>query len=425
MLYFFLSYAREDDPAFIRRFFEDLSSQVRNLAGADRDDAVGFLDEYSIHLGQRWEMELADALATCRCFVALTSPRYFRRDHCGREWRAFHNRLLAYEKRWNRSAPALLPIQWIPANPLHPIALEIQKSSPELGGDAYEEYGLRQLLDLKRFRDDYRAFVFVLARQIVATAHTHDVPRPRPRPALAELTSMFAPPPAPQPGTLIPAARRPTLTARRSSARRHVHFVIVAGSRQEMSTSRRMLHYYGSDRLDWAPYRPAVDDALGAYASRIADERSFDCEVVGIDNLRRRMAEARERNEVVILLVDTWSLALTEHREAVCAYDAQDAPTAALMIPFNRRDGETIADTTVLQARLADVLPRSLQRRDRVMLRQNVATPDQFCTSLEQILEVARNRIFKKGVVGPQLSRRPQRSRPILDGPMGADKDDQ
>jgi TIR domain len=187
VLYFFLSYAREDDPVFIRRFFEDLSGHVRNLAGAERSDEVGFLDEYSIRVGQRWASDLQEALSACRCFVALTSPRYFRRDHCGREWYLFHERLLSYEQRWNRSAPALLPVQWIPTSAVHPVAAEIQRAGAQLGGTPYGEYGLRQLLDLKRFRDDYRTFVFALARQIVTTAHEHVVPRPRRRIPLHQL----------------------------------------------------------------------------------------------------------------------------------------------------------------------------------------------------------------------------------------------
>ena len=47
--------------------------------------------------------------------MALTSPRYFRRDYCRREWQVFHHRLLTYEQRWSTRAPSLLPVYWIAA----------------------------------------------------------------------------------------------------------------------------------------------------------------------------------------------------------------------------------------------------------------------------------------------------------------------
>ena len=417
MLYFFLSYAHEDDPAHVRRFFEDLCSQVRDLAGVARNDHVGFLDEHSIEHGQRWAIEVNDALSTCRCFVALTSPRYFRRDYCGREWWVFNERLQIYEQQWSRSAPALLPVNWIPANPVHPVAAEIQRPNVEGGGLSYREYGLRQLLDLKRFRHDYRLFVFNLARKIVSTAQAHSVPRPRQKLPMQYALNIFT-----QPVALARAATDepdppPATGGSGGAGRRYVHFVIVAGSREEMAPKRRKLEYYGQERVDWAPYWPAWEGPLGALATRIADERLFDCEVSDITLLQQRIERAKRDNHVVVLLVDTWALELEEHQRALSDYDRQSESTTALVIPFNATDAETLADTMFLQARVATALPRSLLRRDAVMLRQNVPSHDQFGADLEEILEVAKNRIFRKGTVSSRVPRRPSRSRPILEGP--------
>jgi FxsC-like protein len=413
VLYFFLSYAREDDPTCVRRFFDDLSRNVRDLAGVDRNDQVGFLDSHSIEPGRRWAGNISEALSACSCFVALTSPRYFRREYCGREWSVFRSRIAMYERRWSRAAPSLLTVQWIPTPIPHPVAQEVQWVGADLPRSRdYEEYGLRQIQFLKRFRDDYRAFVFRLARHIVATAGTHFVPRLREPFDLDAVPNVFATTP-PGPPLVYPVAT-PRTGGRRAARPRYVHFVVVAGSRREMASRRQNMELYGHDRVDWAPYWPAVDGSLGGHASQIADDRFFDCEVADVGNLRERIDSARRRFEIVVLFIDAWSLEMEEHRRAVVQYDQSRDPATAVMVPFSSTDLETVRDTTVLQGRLARVLPKTLRRRDRIMMRQNVPTHDDFSADLSEILEVAQNRLYRSG-------RRSGRPRPMLGGPGSMD----
>jgi FxsC-like protein len=419
VLYFFLSYAREDDPEFIRRFFRDLSGQVRNLAGAGIEETVGFLDEQNVQIGQRWSNELTDALATCGCLIAMLSPRYFRRDYCGREWWLFTDRLASYERRWNRAVPALLPVRWIPMSRMHPLAAEIQSANAGLGGSTYLEYGLRQMLDVKRFRDDYRTFAFDLARRIVLLADTHKIPHKRGHVRLDKVPNIFSiePDNVRVSRDKTSAERVSVRDARGRPTRTFVHFVVLAGTREEMSTIRTGLDYYGLAREDWAPFRPGLDETLAHFATEVAGDRLFDSEVGDVTMMAERIEQAKHRNEVVVLLIDVWSLLLADHHRALSDYDTSDDLTAAVMIPFNSSDAETLADTTVLHAPLAQVLRRNLERRDRTMLRQNIPTPEQFGTDLEKILEVAQNRIFKVGTVNPEISDWPAEPRPILKGP--------
>jgi FxsC-like protein len=160
-----------------------------------------------------------------------------------------------------------------------------------------------------------------------------------------------------------------------------------------------------------------VDETLAEFATRVAEDRMFDSEVTDISRLTECLELARRRNELVVLLVDAWSPALAEHQRALLDYDDHDGTGSAVLIPFNSSDDETRADATELQVRLAGVLPRHLERRDRVMLRPHIPTPELFSADLEEILEVAQNRVFRTGTVNPQVPDRPTRSRPILEGP--------
>ncbi|MFB9356850.1 TIR domain-containing protein, partial [Actinoplanes nipponensis] len=92
MLYFFLSYARGRDDVYVHQFFQDLSQEVRALAGLGPEAEVGFLDHRSIQPGDVWPETLVDALSRCQAFLALCSPAYFLSEPCGREWAIFAER---------------------------------------------------------------------------------------------------------------------------------------------------------------------------------------------------------------------------------------------------------------------------------------------------------------------------------------------
>jgi FxsC-like protein len=398
VLYFFLSYARDDDPNYVDRFFEDLSRTVRDLAGVDNHEPVGFLDHQSISVGQSWANELENALGTCRCFVALTSPRYFRREYCGREWYVFSERLAAYERRWQRPAPALLPIQWIPIQQPTSVAA-VQRFDGD-GDPMYENYGLRQMLELKRFRDSYRTFVFMLARRIVEVAGAHEVPASRSGPRLRDAENIFA---------MSSPSDGPPGRPRRASS---VQFVVVAGTRTEMPPVRRQLEYYGPTAQSWAPFWPGLDKPIGDIAADVAADRLFEVAVSGVADLPERIIQAKQRSEVLILLVDPWYAALDPEGRGLAPFDAALSPTAAVLIATSSTDAETMGARENLWGNLVRQLPRTLDRRDRVMLRPQVPTAEQLAADLEEVLEVARNRLFRTApvILGPG-----HRPRPMLE----------
>lgn len=176
MLYFFLSYAHSGDSEedrHVTRLYKDLCTEV--LVHSDYRGAVGFLDATGIRAGERWPDSLVDALATCRAFIALCGPRYFSSEACGREWAVFTHRLaLAPQRRGQRPA-ALVPLRWVKASQMHPIADQYQHDD-ESFGQAYRDHCVRDLILIKELKDGYRKFVNGLARRIIDIATSGLVP---------------------------------------------------------------------------------------------------------------------------------------------------------------------------------------------------------------------------------------------------------
>jgi TIR domain-containing protein len=82
----FLSYAHGDDPAWFQAFEQALARAVRGRLGHDVDL---WRDLKHLRVGQDWESEIAEAIATTAAFVAVLSPSYQTSNWCSRELSTF------------------------------------------------------------------------------------------------------------------------------------------------------------------------------------------------------------------------------------------------------------------------------------------------------------------------------------------------
>lgn len=200
--YFFLSYAHDsgDDDAGVRRFYEQLTHDVRLFSGV-RKGAIGFCD-VSLRVGDRWSAELVEHLSTTQVFVPILSPTYFASEACGKEWTVFTRR--------RPGGRSLVPLLWVPPHTFTPpaVAQHIQWRDAAFG-PVYAQEGLRDLIRMDAHRDAYYRFVQALANRIVELYRTSPVPEHPDRPAFDDVPNAFASPaPAPRP----PAESRPKVT---------------------------------------------------------------------------------------------------------------------------------------------------------------------------------------------------------------------
>lgn len=399
--YFFLSYARGPDNALVAKFYGDLCVELRERTGERSDDReIGFFDTRSIGLGQAWPSSLVGALSTCRVMLAMCSPTYFSSEPCGKEFQIFWDRKEEYRLDTGTDPGVLLPVKWMPMPDakMPRIASEIQNYTEGLG-ENYQEYGLRQLMRLNRYEDDYRHFVFKLAEMINEVAETHCIPEAASVPSFGAIRNAFE-------GFVRKAE---------SAARPDVHFMVAAPSREEAGRVRRDLRFYGDRSLDWAPYTPTFPTPIGRYANQIAGEFNFSAELSNVDHLPDQVTQALTTNQIVVLLVDSWAIQISAYQQALGAYEDMRAENTSVMIPWNARDNETLANRQILAIQVNEIFYRRVGHKDPTY--RSVTALDTFQEALGELLAVAANRVMATGEVHRRPGGGDARELPILDGP--------
>ncbi|MFJ1702061.1 TIR-like protein FxsC [Kitasatospora sp. NPDC088346] len=196
--YFFLSYSR--GPAadrWVDQLFDDLSEEVLQLTDLPASVPAGFADRGAeLDSWARWQ--ITEALAGCRVFVPLYSPRYFADERCGREWYGFARRAERSPRTAAGWSSGIVPVPWLPTeaaalpDPARRLGLEhAGPGSDPLAG------GLYALMRTGRGRGPYELTVHRLAVRIVQVAHETRIPAGRPL-SWESLENAFAtsPPPA-------------------------------------------------------------------------------------------------------------------------------------------------------------------------------------------------------------------------------------
>jgi FxsC-like protein len=415
--YFFLSYARGDDSDSVQRFYSDLSREVRERVGLPRGTEVGFLDTHGIETGVTSSAGLVESLATCGTFVALVSPRYLRSETCGREWSVFANRMARHTAYGQDPPTALLPLLWLPPPALPPVVEELQYSSYLLP-PAYADKGLRQLIRLDRYRDQYHEFVDGLARQIIRTVESEQVPPAYPSLDLHLMPSAFhAEVPSRAPGS-APAGTPPTVQA-------VVRFVVAAPTQSDLASAalapmRREPRFYGPSAVDWRPYAPDLSVPVAELARDIAEEHQFTASVTDVSNLPAVMAEAGAGNQLVILLIDPWVTHLEEAGRVLSRYDRPAAgaehPLVAVMVPASAADPHTQAWHDELIRWLHNLVGNLLHSLDGVMCRTSILSHRAFDADLRVVLERVRNEAFRTATPYHRPAGRSE-TPPVIRGP--------
>ncbi|SEK54574.1 FxsC C-terminal domain-containing protein [Streptacidiphilus jiangxiensis] len=386
-----------------------------DLTGVDSREAAGFMDQ-GLVLGEGWSDRLSDALATCRVFVPLYSPRYFRSQWCGKEWAAFASRS-TFSLRGTDGAEtasrAIVPIQWVPMSPgsLPRTAAELQYLHDLFGPD-YVTEGLYALSKLNYFRNAYEFAVHRIAQRVVELAETTVTPV-GPRRGSESFPDAFE------------SARSP---------RRRLRIAVVAPTVAALPADRSS-DYYGASALDWNPYHPSAELSLGRVAVEIARGLEFLPVLEDFDTVAESLLTAASARSPVLLLVDRWAVRDPGRRARLAALDASAPPWASALVPWNTTDPDSLGEGAPDVAEVEAVIPELLRAGRSAVgtAGGSITTHEEFqnafaIASARALAEYARLEPLPTGPApSPVPSPAPSPARPRLRPPFGDERagDDQ
>lgn len=394
--YYFLSYAREDrnrdSGDTITTFHADLVEAVRVRTNWPYE-RVGFLETTAIGDGAGWPSELSAGLATCRAFVPVLSPTYFDRAFCGKEWAVFAERLHAYEAMSGVNAKLIRPVQLVAPQHLgnEPAVVAPVQRTHDQYPPAYNDDGLMQLFKHHR-AGAYTRFVDAFAERLIAGVEAHELPAATAVPDIHAVESAFQ-----QPGTQLAA----TLPEATPSGPRFAQFFFVAARRTELVGVRQNLSFYGDEGgLDWKPYQPEEGDEVAIIAQEVAALEKLRYEAQPLDDgFLAAIEHAVERNKIIVVLVDSWTVRLPQYRALMQQLDDREFDNCVVVIPWNLQDRETSGSRELLATAVQATFVKKALRRDPRSFVDSPRSHRELKEELGRALVAARGRILERGAV--------------------------
>ncbi|WP_113703159.1 TIR-like protein FxsC [Nonomuraea lactucae] len=340
--YFFLSYAHLPQQRFnpgvnlnepIFKLFAALCKHILHMTNCT-DVEAGFMDQ-KLESGDRWNDQLAEALATCRVFVPVYSPRYFQSEECGKEWAAFMHRVQAHRDADGREPQAIVPVVWHPVPPddLPDVARPIQFSLLSMD-ERYLEDGFYGFTELPGLRSHYRTATYALAKRIVSVAKETQVAPCEPLP-YDRLGSVFG-----------------------DYGRRHPLKVTVVASVTETLSHQRDPYYYGHAAAEWNPFRgPGNSKPLAECARELAEVQGYRAEIVGFEQYTEQLLGTAQPEGPAVMLLDAWEATQPGRRADLLRFDQRDRQWVSVVVPWNSADEQTEQARKLLKERLREALP--------------------------------------------------------------------
>ncbi|UQX04901.1 TIR-like protein FxsC [Streptomyces sp. RerS4] len=417
--YFFLSYAHTprfgpggpDPDMWVERLFRDLCAHVMALTALPAGSEAGFMDR-EIRSGEGWSERLGAALATCRVFVPLFSPRYFASEMCGKEWYAFAQRAIHHEAISNEPAEAIVPALWVPVPPSQlPGPAERLQFNHNTFGERYVTDGLYGLIKLRGYAEQYEQAVYELARRIVRVAETVRLGPVRPV-DYRVVPSAFGPAGGHGARGGAPGG---------GGTARSLHVTVAAASRHDLPEGRSP-EYYGESALDWNPYHPVSQRPIAYVAEELVKNLDYRTTMSSFDDEAGHFDSKQPPTRPEILIVDRWAVEDEQRRRRLAAFDQEARPWINVVVPWNRYDHQSKAKEDELTRRLEETLPIKMgQGRAACRAAANgVANMETLGQILPQVVEAAAQQFLRHAQVYLPAGNT-HTERPRLLGPMGMD----
>jgi FxsC-like protein len=403
--WFFLSYSRNDaqdgDP-WLKLFYQQLARDVKAVAQLPTNtkiEDIGFIDDQGIEGGTQWTAELAEALQSSRVLVCLYSRSYFNSQWCGKEFQVFLRRVRALASQQGGAWPPLiLPVLWDrPAKLPQPFPkviedLKLQYQHADFG-QTYAEEGLAYLMRREE-KQPYQTFCLEFRERVVRAAKSYPLPR------LAQLdpweaveSAFHSPsPPLPTPQGTLPD----TVPLPQSYGPDVAWLVYVAGRDEDYLGVRGQCTCYGAGGALWKPYLPPSDRGAGKITQRVVDSSGYLRETLPLSKrLLADLRSAEEKNTLVLLIVDPWSLQLEQFRSPLADLDRANLVNCGVIIVWNDQDFETQQKRDELRRGIETTFLNTLVT-EQIYFRDGVNSEADLEKELSAAIESVNRKIMKR-----------------------------
>jgi FxsC-like protein len=306
---FYVSYAREDQDDQMTRLFSDLNNEVRALTGVPAEE-VGYFDWTRLRPGDDFGEKITAAIGATQIGICFLSPTYVRSEYCLREAELFRS----------QGKPVIL-VNWISTR--RDDVPEVLRGLPRIAGGPQ---GFRALLRAKAMHDEYQA-------------------------QLSEVTQLIA----------DLAVEKTQLLAEDTPA--ETPFIVLAERNNRIRTVRENAHPYGTRRRDWKPFWSMQGPTAGEIAREAMRRCNLNLRLTSLHKARELFVRSRKANTGAIILVDPWTLLISEHKDLLREILKRRQEVPILTIVCYDRDNETVQRRTEL-----DALVLSLVTQDYAMV---------------------------------------------------------
>lgn len=413
---FFFSYTRANNDEYLKTFFRDLSEEVRLRRGLPAGTEVGFFDQRELDLGEQWDETIVQALQHSRVLLAMASPAYFKSDYCGREWALFRERCRAATPAGQTVPPLLKSVVWI-EHPIAELPPTVQAGQLTLGDPhaLHNTKGVRHLLRREGRKDAYMDLLDQLAGQIIQAGDAHPLPPLTQIPRLADVASAFS---------VGPAAAGPTQAP---SGPRKVNFIYVAAHPSEIATVRPAEGYVDMGGGDWRPFYPADARRVHPLLQNVASDPALDFSSVELpfgDDLLARIDRAWNDREIVVIVVDAWSLhwdaqqAQPRYTRLLQQLDGRIDYHWCVLVPWSGDDPAAAAQEAAVRQQVRQTFDRHARLMPNPMFyRDDIRSVDAFRGSVAEVLTRLKEEVRKSAPVLRAVPGGPQRQ--LVSGPSG------
>ncbi len=392
---FFLSYAHHDADGLLKGFASDLSEAVERRLRIS--PPAGFLDENDILTGMDWSARLGEALRKSLVMVCLLSKAYLKSESCGRELEVFLRRRSRLPAEIN--ADVILPVFWeslAVASQLPNNLSSFQYLDTSLP-KAYLEWGARSIaikreVDSRRDDDPYQQLLAALSIKIASAATEHPLP---------EIGADEMPPFDKLPNAFLPSAPlAPIAPISNGSGVFEINLVYAIPAADQLPGTPPREGYSVNGGWYWQPFR-GVDEGIGQLVYQVPSKyRRHEHTVIKKDLVDDLIARGKQ-DQLVILLVDPWTVLNPGYLEFFQKFDESVVPNSAILSIGNDDDFED---------KLTQAFEYSYPRlKDTPYFKCGLATKDALLQTLTSTLDKLINNIVKRRsgnrFPGPELPR--------------------